>query len=236
MNSRDQFLYALAALLFSLFFFEWTPADLWLQRLLFDEASGKWLWRSGEPITRFLLYDGPKGALVLFALGLLLLLSLARWLPRVAPHTRGMRIVLLSLILVPTCVGALKDTTNVACPRDVEAFGGTLPYVGVLRAYPEDRRPSSRQRCFPGGHASGGFALMSLYFLFGAPRARRRALGWALVAGWTIGTYKMVIGDHYFSHTLVSMLLAWLVINGVVLGEERLFRRSVNGVTSAAPG
>jgi membrane-associated PAP2 superfamily phosphatase len=28
------------------------------------------------------------------------------------------------------------------------------------------------------------------------------------VLGWTMGLYKMSFGDHFFSHTLVSMLLS----------------------------
>ncbi|WP_181892423.1 phosphatase PAP2 family protein [Campylobacter sputorum] len=34
----------------------------------------------------------------------------------------------------------------------------------------------------------------------------------ALTLGWTMGLYKMMIGDHFLSHTIVSMLMAWLEI------------------------
>ncbi len=35
----------------------------------------------------------------------------------------------------------------------------------------------------------------------------------ALIIGWSMGIYKMAIGDHFFlSHTLITMILAWLII------------------------
>lgn len=34
----------------------------------------------------------------------------------------------------------------------------------------------------------------------------------AISIGWALGLYKMFIGDHFLSHTLVTMLLAWLMI------------------------
>lgn len=87
-----------------------------------------------------------------------------------------------------------------------------MPYVPLFAAYPEGQRPDRRQRCFPAGHASGGFALLVLYHL---PRRPRRRWPWmfpGLVAGGLTGGYKMVIGDHFLSHTLVTALLAWMLV------------------------
>ncbi|MEJ2373426.1 MAG: phosphatase PAP2 family protein [Sulfurimonas sp.] len=67
-------------------------------------------------------------------------------------------------------------------------------------------------KCWPAGHASGGFALMSFFFLFARKRNQYTALGVALVVGWAMGTYKMIIGDHFFSHTFITMVLSWLII------------------------
>ncbi len=41
--------------------------------------------------------------------------------------------------------------------------------------------------------------------LFHNPRTRRRVVAAALSLGWITGGYKMAIGDHFFSHTRVSM-------------------------------
>ncbi|MEJ2495894.1 MAG: phosphatase PAP2 family protein [Sulfurovaceae bacterium] len=107
-------------------------------------------------------------------------------------------------------------TTKVPCPHDIVHYGGSYPDVKVLDAYPKDFLHKSNVRCWPAGHASGGFALMSLYFLFKTPKNKKRALIVAIVIGWIMGLYKMLLGDHYLSHTIVTMLLSWLLILIVV--------------------
>jgi membrane-associated PAP2 superfamily phosphatase len=99
-------------------------------------------------------------------------------------------------------------------------------------------RPNKRQRCFPAAHASGGFALLSLYFLFKKRRNRRLALGFALTLGWLMGGYKMVVGDHFISHTLITMELAWLLINFVAFFENYIWSASatIDNVVTRTPG
>ena len=53
---------------------------------------------------------------------------------------------------------------------------------------------------------------MSFFFLFKKRRNKYLALGAALIIGWAMGTYKMIIGDHFLSHTVITMILAWLII------------------------
>lgn len=219
-------MFAAFGLLLCMVGFELSGIDLRLQALLFDANRQQWLWSGTEPVTRLLLYDGPKGVLLLGLIGLGLSLLLRRFLPYMPRYARGVRIVLLSLILVPASVSALKATTNVACPRALADYGGTVAYVGVLHRYAKAARPAQRQRCFPAAHASGGFALLALFFLFESPRNRRRAIYVGLGTGWVIGGYKIAIGDHFLSHTVVSMLWAWLVINLIVIVDDRLHRCS----------
>ena len=53
---------------------------------------------------------------------------------------------------------------------------------------------------------------MSLWVL-GRTRAQKiTGLAIGFTMGWTMGLYQMLNGNHYLSHTLVTMLLAWLVI------------------------
>jgi membrane-associated PAP2 superfamily phosphatase len=204
-----------------LLWFESIPADIWLQDALYDENAQHWLWSSANPLARFVFYDGPKGLLLLFALCLAFALAFIRRLPVLAPYRSGMRIVLLSLILVPASIAGLKQINGVGCPRDLALFGGQAAYVGIAESFFADRpQPLAQRPCFPAAHASGGFALLSLFFLFKERRNRARAAYLALAAGWAMGGYKMLIGDHFLSHTIVSMLLAWLIINAVVIAEQ----------------
>jgi membrane-associated PAP2 superfamily phosphatase len=199
-------------LLICLLWFELTPTDIWLQKLLYHETTHTWLWDRNEKITLFLFYDGIKVAIAVFGLGMIASLFALRKSPVVQQYRKGMLIVSLSLILVPAIAAGLKATTNVACPRDLSSFGGNVPYVRLFEHYPAGEKPQERQRCYPAGHASGGFALMSLFFLFHTARNRKRALLFGITTGWLMGTYKMLIGDHFLSHTIVTMLLAWLII------------------------
>jgi membrane-associated PAP2 superfamily phosphatase len=211
-------------LLLTLLLFELTPADIWLQSLLFDTIHQQWLWSGEEPIARLILYTGIKRVLIVFGLAMIALLIASFKVDTLLPYRQGLRIVVLALILVPVCTGGLKAVSNVACPRALTEFGGSMPYAGIFgtpttaagKAFPQ-------QRCFPAGHASGGFALLALPFLF--TRRRQLALAAGLGVGWTMGGYKMVIGDHFLSHTLVTMLLAWLIICLIALADQRFFGR-----------
>jgi membrane-associated PAP2 superfamily phosphatase len=210
----------LIALLICLLWFEFTPTDIWVQELLFNRNSHQWLLDRTEPVSKFIMYDGVKWMLIAGGLALVCSLALARKLPAIRPHSRGIRIIILSLILVPAAVGGLKSLTNVACPRDLSNYGGVLPYIGIVDHYPGDNAPTKPQKCFPAGHASGGFALLALAFLFKSRRNQTSAVALALLTGWSMGLYKMAIGDHFLSHTVTTMLLAWLIINIIVLTDS----------------
>ena len=193
--------------------FEIWPLDLWLQDALFNTQQQTWLLDRHNALLRGLLYTGPKVLLWLIFFGFVGALLRRRRNPTLRAQRRGLWIVVLSLLLVPGVITGLKNLTNVACPADLQRYGGDLPIVGVFDAYPVAQRPAKRQRCFPAGHASGGYALLSLYYLGSDRRRRRQYLLLGLTAGTAMGAYKMLIGHHFLSHTLSSALLSWLIIN-----------------------
>ena len=149
-------------------------------------------------------------------------------------------VVLLTLASAPALVGFIKQQTNIHYPRNIVRYGGDVPYVRLFEKFPEtpgpptpavettrnernrevenreadsatSPRPCKRAAGFPAGHASGGFALMSLAGLATTRRCRLALLTVGLAAGWWMGLYQMFRGDHYLSHTLVSMLLGYAV-------------------------
>jgi membrane-associated PAP2 superfamily phosphatase len=127
-------------------------------------------------------------------------------------YKKGLIVVILSAIFVPVVIGGLKAVTNTPCPKNTVIYGGIYPEVKVLESYPKNFHQKGKIKCWPAGHASGGFALLSLFFLFKSPRNKKRAVILSMVVGWSMGLYKMTIGDHYLSHTLVTMFLAWIII------------------------
>jgi len=120
--------------------------------------------------------------------------------------------VLISAILVPLTIGEIKNITNIPCPKDIYTFGGMHSYTRIIGSIKNKFRHDENLRCFPAAHASGGFAFLSCFFLFKSARNRKIALVSAMAVGWSMGVYKMLIGDHFLSHTIVSMISAWLII------------------------
>jgi len=201
---------SLLLMLLVMLVFENSPLDLWLQQFLYVHAEQRWLWLKSEPVARLVLYDLPKTLVIIFALCLLLAMLLRRKLPSLESYQIAIRINFLSLLLTPLLVGGLKATTNVACPAKLTNFGGDIPYIAVLQDYPHGQKPKDLQRCFPAGHASAGFALFALFLFFRQPKHQQQVVIAVLILGWVLGFYKMAIGDHFFSHTMMTMLLAWL--------------------------
>jgi len=199
-------------LLISFLIFEFTKIDLFIQDFLYNAESSQWILDRNAELPRLLLYDGIKKIYIIFVLAVLLSLVFFRRHPVIANNKKGLLIVLLSCLTVPLFIGFLKSVTNIPCPKDIQHYGGNYPYVTVLSKYPDTFHQKSNIQCYPAGHASGGFALMSLFFLFASKRKKKIALISAITTGWIIGGYKMIIGDHFFSHTLMTMIISWLLI------------------------
>lgn len=140
-------------------------------------------------------------ALVLFWIASLRRASLARW-------RRAAGYAVVAAATGAALVGVLKNTTNVDCPRSLELFGGTRPYVHLFADRPDDL---PRALCFPGGHSSSGFALFALYFAF---RERNRALAIASLAlalsvGVLFAFGQEARGAHFLSHDAWSAAIVW---------------------------
>ncbi len=203
---------------------ELTNVDLWLQDHFFDFRTETWLVNARAPVPRFFFYNGPKVAII--ALGVtLLVLALGRESWRRGLDRRALLVAFATIASVPALVGFGKQWTNVFCPSELRRYGGDVPYVKLWEAYPADDRPERCGECFPAGHASGGFALLGLVGLARTRRGQRHLFLAAMAVGWAMGGYQMLKGAHYLSHTLVTMLLAWLVF----LGWRRLLRPPEDG-------
>lgn len=203
---------AVTALAAFLVLAEFTGLDLFVQDWFYDFTARRWLVDGNEPLGRLLFYTAPKFAVIATGATLLLLATgPARWRVRAAVDRRSLVVAVLTLATLPALAGLGKNFTNVFCPSEVRRYGGNVPYVKLCSPYPEDDRPPGRGHCFPAGHASGGFALLGLAWLRATPRWRRGVLALGLGLGWWMGGYQMLKGAHYLSHTVTTMLLAWIV-------------------------
>jgi len=194
-------------------FFGISDIDLFLEDYLYNFQTKEFIVDFDTQPYRFIFYDGIKKLLIIFAVSLLLGLIIFWKTSFLKPYKKGVFIILLSAIFIPAVVGFLKDTTNMPCPEDELRYGGDYIRTAVWECYPENfELKNDRIKCWPAGHASGGFALMSLYFLFRKNKNKYLALSFGIFIGWSMGLYKMATGDHFFSHTLITMLLSWFII------------------------
>jgi len=230
MTIKHNIYLSLLSILATLLIFEMTQLDLSFQALLYDENTSQWFWDKSEPISRFLLYDGIKASIILLEIGLFLMLLSGDRIDWVRSHRSAIRISCVSLLIVPSMVGFLKMTTNVACPSRLAEFGGVLPYVKLFEFYPKGFEGLAHLKCFPAGHASAGFSLFSLMFFFTSSANRYALLGIIFALAWMMGLYKMAIGDHFFSHTLISMEIACLLIAVITLFDRLFFDKKTHNV------
>ena len=215
---------SMLALAATLLLFGTTHADLLVQDRLFDPVAGAWIWSKQEPVLRALLYDAPRVAIILIGVGCAIAFLASFRMRHLAACRRELIVVALSLALVPGTVGALKAMTNVACPTQLDRYGGQVPTLMLFDHYKADQLPDRRQHCFPAEHAAGGFALLSLLLFVGQGPRKLIAAVALLALGMAMAGYKMAIGDHFLSHGLVSLAIAVLVIAGLDLVTKAVWR------------
>jgi membrane-associated PAP2 superfamily phosphatase len=204
---------AVLALAGVLALFEFTELDLHLQDRFYDGGARRWVVDAENPLGRLLFYNGPKALIIPTAIAMLVLaLGPARWRDRLRFARRDLWVAVLTLVTVPALAGLGKNYSNIFCPSEIRRYGGDVPYVKLCEPYPQDDRPERRGHCFPAGHASGGFALLGLLWLRRTRTWKFGALALGLGLGWWMGGYQMLKGAHYLSHTIVTMLLAWIAV------------------------
>lgn len=133
--------------------------------------------------------------------------------PRDADATRRWRLACAAMLAGSLSVSWLKQMSPYHCPWDLLEFGGHAPYVPLLAALPTG---VTAGKCFPAGHASGGFVLMALYFVYAGkrPRLARAWLWGGLALGLLMGIGQQLRGAHFLSHTLWSGWVVWAVMLG----------------------
>ncbi len=188
--------------------------DHWFQGLFWDGKA--WLIPHGHPLGDALAYRGPKALIIIWAALLILAAIFAR-------RVRMRALFFLAcLAVVPIVCTQLRAVTNMATPLELKTYGGVHDHLLLFEAKPSGY-PS---HAFPAGHASGGFALMGLYWVLGTRRWRGLALG-LLVGSW-MGFYQIARGEHFLSHTLATVALAWLLCAGLALAMKRPLAREVS--------
>lgn len=205
----------LPALLFALLasLLESTSIDVWLASHFYDAAAGQWPHKNSWWASQ-LIHEYGRRLIVIFFLAALTVLLLSYWRSAMARYRRPAAYMALVLLLAPGLISAGKHLSNVDCPWDLDLYGGDRPHVRLLQDRPDDL-PAAQ--CFPGGHSSGGFALLGLYFLFLGRNRLLARLGLAvgLGVGGLFAFAQEARGAHFLSHDLWSAFICWFVALGI---------------------
>ncbi|MFK3915910.1 PAP2 family lipid A phosphatase [Psychrobacter sp. NPDC078501] len=227
--------------------FEHSQLDVRISELFYN--NGHWLLEKGAQPYAFIFYDLPKALLILLAVYLIAVLIIKYRQSRLnatalncnkldrskLSHNkldkfmlplpmREIGYLLIILAIVPATIATLKGVTHVSCPNDLAIFNGDLPYLNLW----QNIVAATPARCFPAAHASAGFSLYGLSFLPTLRKYRYQIVISVTVLGWTMGLYKMLFGDHFFSHTLVSMLLSLTIACAIA---ALFFKQSIKSKT-----
>jgi membrane-associated PAP2 superfamily phosphatase len=199
---------------------QYSGADTWLASQIYELNQG-WNWRDSWLLENVLHKTGRK-LVGLWLIGLLLA-TLISFIFNLFSRAKRLALLyafcasLLSILLI----SGIKQITMLPCPWDVEGFGGTQAYLYLHQIV------SSREagpQCFPAGHASGGYALFSMYFclkLWRNEQSKPLSLYWllpALVVGGLFGIAQQLRGAHFISHDVTTALLCWYTSFGLWRG------------------
>lgn len=228
---KRQFTLVITALLFivNLLVLQFTDLDLFVQDKVYNFQTHKWPLEDIHTRYGWLLYKGIKVALACFAVTLLVLAAMS-FSPRFAglkKYRRGFLCVVLSLIICPLLASEGKQVTNVYCPYQIERYGGDKPYVKPFSKYPAGFIQEKKAQGFPAGHAAGGFALFSLFFLFKNRKQRILYGCLGISVGLFMATYQILRGQHYIGDTLVTVF-GCLIINIIIFRIMPAFPRDTS--------
>lgn len=134
---------------------------------------------------------------------------------RLRPLRRQLGYLVLAMGLSTGFVTPLKKLTQMHCPWSLEQYGGVEHFSGLLE--PRAQAVEKAGKCWPGGHAAAGFALLALFFVWRDryPRLANAALVFAIALGCLFSLVRMAQGAHFFSHNLWTALLCWLICLGL---------------------
>jgi membrane-associated PAP2 superfamily phosphatase len=197
--------------------------DLWLARSLYDPVSRTFPGASSAALDFlghrvFLLFPIALGLAALAgALG-----SYRR--PALRPWRGALWAVVFTCLVGQVLTTQLKHFTALPRPYALNMFGGDSVYPTQFWAISRKAAGGA----LPSGHATAGYALLTLYFLGWAmhkPMLRWGGLCAGIACGLLFSAVRIAQGAHFLSQTLWSAVLMWLLASLLFYGV--LARRGI---------
>lgn len=175
---------------------EWPLQDFWLTKKVFHDWGQK-------------LSIGMGGIVFL-------ILIMSFFIEKLKQYSKLFVFLFIASITGPIIIAILKSSTHIYCPWSLQLFGGNKPYIHLFDSVDSSL---SIGHCFPGGHSSGGFAFVSLYYFFMLtnPKYKFYGLGAGLIIGSVFGLTQEMRGAHFLSHDVFSLFFCWVVASALFL-------------------
>ena len=203
------------------FIYPYTGLDAWLIRPFYDTQTLVFPLKN-DGFLENIMHQGFKNLMIVVSLITfsLWLFGLKIWQSKRTSRAKTTWIhtyhnqflwVFVAMIFATSIISVLKHFSNHACPWSLLIYGGRQPLISLFGNLPAG---AVAGHCFPGGHASAGFALMAFYFGFRdtLPKFAKIALLIGLVFGTTMGYAQMMRGAHFMSHNLWTALIVWVML------------------------
>lgn len=194
-----------------MFLFHQTYLDEWVASHFFSVPQ-QWIYRDNFFLEKILHKGGVIFTIVLLAL------FIGRWLTLFKKSDQKLQrdyigFIIVASLLTILSIFFLKQYSTLPCPWNSQAFGGGTIPPPLWKMFSSDL-PSAH--CFPGGHSSGGYAFLSIYFGFSFIYGKRMFITClpGVLIGLTFGITQQLRGAHFLSHDiatiLISILCSWL--------------------------
>ena len=205
--------------------FEFTDLDRSVSDLFYAPADHAFPLRH-EWFFEVVLHQWAKYLLVLLASAVFGGFVMSFAIDALRPLRRQLLFVFLAMALGPLSVGWLRNVAHKQCPVDIDIYGGFARYERLLDAPAPDVRTG---RCWPSGHAAGGFSLFAFYFVWRRrwPGRAAAALAMALLYGLLLGLGRVMQGSLFLSYALWSAIVVWFVV--LIIYWALLGRAGVTG-------
>ncbi len=190
---------------------EYFQLDYAFTQLFYDHKTQNWPYKDAW-LTQTVFHKWGQKLSISMGVIIFILFILSFLLKKLKAYKKAFGFLFLSSISGPVVIAILKSSTHIYCPWSLKIFGADKPYIKLF----DSVAPSLPVgHCFPGGHAGGGFAFISLYYflMIIAPAYRFYGLATGLVIGIVFALTQEMRGAHFISHDLTSLLICWELIS-----------------------
>lgn len=187
---------------------EYSGLDLWWISHFYDFQTQSWPFKH-HWLFDALIHTGGQWFVKAMVMAWLAAFMLTFFQKRMRVYRKILIYFLAATATGPILISLGKQFTHVYTPWDLQLFRGNLPYIRLFDHVPPDAPVG---HAFPAGHAAGGYAFLSLYFLLFHFRSPYRINGllFGLCLGFVFGLGQQIRGAHFPSHDLFSLAICWL--------------------------